>query len=99
MRIIDAHVHIWDLKKAEYPWLHGDLSILNQNWSIEQISDERKEAGVTEGVLVQASSNKEDTDLMLETAYATNWITGVVAWLPLMDPKVTQRQLEDLYLK
>lgn len=96
--IADTHVHVWDLTKAEYPWLKGDTSILNQTWSIEQVETERKKAGITTGVLVQASGNKEDTDLMLETAYKTDWISGVVYWLPLMDPQATQDQLQNKYL-
>ena len=99
MRIIDTHVHIWDLEKAQYPWLQGDTSILNRTWRIEEIENDRKEAGVTAGVLVQASGNIEDTELMLETAYKTDWINGIVGWLPLMDTKATQRSLEERFLK
>jgi len=93
--IIDTHVHVWDLNRAEYPWLHGNDSILNKTWRIEQLGDERKQAGITAGVLVQASGNVEDTDLMLETARNTAWISGVVGWLPLMDTEATQRMLEE----
>lgn len=99
MKIIDTHVHVWDLEKADYPWLKDDTSILNRTWRIEEIESERKEAGITAGVLVQASGNLEDTELMLETAYKTDWICGIVAWLPLMDPGKTQQLLEEKFLK
>jgi L-fuconolactonase len=99
MKIIDTHVHIWDLEKAQYPWLQGDNSILNRTWRIEEIENDRKEAGVIAGVLVQASGNMEDTELMLETAYKTDWICGIVGWLPLKDTKATQRLLEERFLK
>lgn len=99
MKIIDTHVHVWDLEKAEYPWLKGDETILNRTWSIDEIADVRKKAGIIAGVLVQASGNLEDTELMLETANKTDWICGVVGWLPLMDVKTTQRLLEERFLK
>jgi len=99
MKIIDTHVHIWDLEKAQYPWLQGDSSILNRTWRIEEIENDRKVAGVSAGVLIQASGNIEDTELMLETAYKTDWIYGVVGWLPLKDAKTTQRLLEERFLK
>lgn len=99
MKIIDTHVHVWDLEKADYPWLKNDVSILNRTWRIGEIESERKQAGITAGVLVQASGNLEDTDLMLETAYKTDWICGVVAWLPLIDPIATQRLLDERFLK
>src|SRR5262249_48310154 len=99
MMIADTHVHVWDLNRAAYPWLEGDTSILNRTWRIEEIEKARVDAGVTTGVLVQASGNIEDTELMLETAYKTAWISGVVGWLPLMDTKATQDLLEDRFLK
>jgi L-fuconolactonase len=99
MKIIDTHVHVWDLEKAEYPWLKNDDSILTRTWRIEEIENDRKEAGITAGVLVQASGNLDDTELMLETARKTDWIKGVVAWLPLMDTKATSELLEKRFLK
>jgi L-fuconolactonase len=98
-RIIDTHVHIWDLNKASYPWLKGDTSIINRTYAIEELEGHRKEANVTEGILVQASGNFEDTELMLETAEKKEWIKGVVAWLPLMNPSATQSILEEKYLE
>ncbi len=97
--IVDTHVHVWDLNRAEYPWLQGDNSILNRTWRIEQLETDRKEAGITTGVLVQASGNMEDTDLMLETAHKTGWISGTVCWLPLINTAATQRILIEKYLK
>jgi L-fuconolactonase len=99
MKIIDTHVHIWNLEKVDYPWLKDDESILNRTWRIEEIENERKKVGVIAGVLVQAAGNLEDTELMLETAGKTDWIAGVVAWLPLTDPNATQRILEERFLK
>jgi len=98
-RIIDTHIHVWDIERVEYPWLKGDTSILNRTWRIDEIENDRKVAGVTAGILVQASGNIEDTHLMLETAYKTDWIKGVVAWLPLMDIEVMVDQLELWLLK
>ena len=98
-RIIDTHIHVWDLQRAEYPWLQNDTSILNQTWRIEQLNRYRESTGVGNGVLVQASGNIEDTELMMETAHQTSWINGVVAWLPLMDTAATAGLLEKKYLK
>jgi L-fuconolactonase len=95
--IVDTHVHVWDLSKAEYPWLKGDTSLLNQTWKIDQLEEDRKTAGITEGVLVQASGNVEDTDNMFQAAERSEWIAGVVAWMPLMDPIASQNLLEEKY--
>ena len=98
-RLIDTHVHTWNFDRAAYDWLKGDTSILNRNYNISELATERAEAGVTEGVLVQAANNFEDTDWMLEVAEHSEWITGVVGWLPLMDPAETDKALVERYLK
>jgi L-fuconolactonase len=97
--IIDTHVHVWDLQKADYPWLKGDQSLLNNTWASDQWEEERQKTKVTKGVLVQAAGNIADTDNMLDTARQTPWIAGVVVWLPLMDPVAMQRLLEERFLK
>src|SRR5579872_5970992 len=97
MKMIDTHIHIWDFGQAEYPWLKGDTSILNRNYSLEELDEQRIKAGITGGVLVQAAGNEQDTDWMLHTAAGNDWITGVVGWLPLQDPSATARTLEAKY--
>ena len=94
-RIIDTHIHVWDFSRAEYPWLKGDTSVLNRTYSIDEIKEERVLAGITDGVMVQASCNMEDTRLMLEVASQNEWIPGVVCWLPLLDTTETARLLEE----
>jgi L-fuconolactonase len=98
MEIIDTHVHIWDFDRAEYEWLKGDTSLLNRTYSIEEINEERKNAGITGGVLVQAANNAEDTEWMLQVAEKTDWIAGVVGWVPLMDLEATEKALTRKYI-
>ena len=97
--LVDTHIHIWDFKQAEYSWLKGDTSILNRTYSLDELKDERLTAEVTMGVLVQAANNFEDTDWMLKVADETDWINGVVGWLPLLDPIKTEQALQEKYLK
>ncbi len=98
-KIIDTHVHIWDLERVEYDWLKDDTSILNKTYLLDQLTPQINAANVVQGVLVQAANNLSDTELMLETAEANSWITGVVGWLPLMQPDATAQLLADKYLK
>lgn len=98
-RIIDSHVHVWDLERIEYQWLKNDTSILNKTYSIEELSPQISKANVTDGILVQAANNSEDTDMLLEVAKMTGWIKGVVGWLPLMDPAATEKALTEKYVK
>ena len=93
-KIIDTHIHIWNMEKLTYGWLEGNETILNQSYHCQQIDQERKEVGIVGGVLVQADNHFEDTDWMLQNAEQTSWIKGVVGWVPLTNPETTSRALE-----
>jgi L-fuconolactonase len=97
-RIIDTHIHVWNFEHASYDWLKNDTSILHRNYDIADLEQDRLKAGITEGVLIQAANNFEDTDWMLEIAERTDWIAGVVGWLPLTDPIATEKALQQKYL-
>jgi L-fuconolactonase len=96
-RIIDTHIHTWDFSRAHYLWLDGDQTILHRNYLLDELNPEAQAAGVTDGVLVQAANNSEDTALMLETARNNPWIRGVVGWLPLLNPSMTQQWITEKF--
>ncbi|WP_276484264.1 amidohydrolase family protein [Paraflavitalea pollutisoli] len=97
MNVIDTHIHSWNFSRARYTWLEGNTSLLNRDYEIAELEQARTAAGVTGGVLVQAANNLEDTDYMLDTAAATPWLKGVVGWLPLTDPVLTENLLRSTY--
>ncbi|MDI3321156.1 amidohydrolase family protein [Pinibacter soli] len=96
--IIDTHIHVWDLDHARYAWLDNENPVLKRTYNIHEIESDRKELNIVKGVLVQAANNLEDTDWMLEVACHTDWIAGVVGWLPLQDPLKTEQLLAEKYL-
>jgi len=95
--VIDTHIHVWNFDHAEYPWLKGDTTLLNRTYALEELETDRIKAGITGGVLVQAANNREDTDWMLRVAAGSQWITGVVGWVPLQDPASAGAILEREY--
>ncbi|MBV4357639.1 amidohydrolase family protein [Pinibacter aurantiacus] len=96
--IIDTHIHVWDLDHARYAWLDNEGPMLQRSFNIHEIESDRKELNITKGILVQAADNLEDTGWMLEVACQTDWIAGVVGWLPLQDPLKTEKLLAEKYL-
>jgi L-fuconolactonase len=94
----DTHLHIWNFERARYAWLDNNTTILNRTYLVEELEPERKRAGITKGVLVQAANTLEETAYMLEVAQKTDWIKGVVGWLPLMDTKATEQILAQQYI-
>ena len=91
---VDAHQHFWNLKRVEYPWLTPAHGPIYRTFEAPELEPLLKEAGVDKTVIVQAANSAEDTDYMLETADAYDWVAGVVGWVPLDDPDEAGGQLE-----
>jgi L-fuconolactonase len=83
---IDAHVHIWDLERAEYPWLGPEIGPLYRSVGFDDIAPALRERGIGGAILVQASDEAADTAVMLDAAARHPEILGVVAWSPLDEP-------------
>lgn len=93
MTIIDAHQHIWDIDRVEYPWLDGRLPELKRTFSMADATVLQRRAGVDACVLVQATDSDADTQLMFEAAASASHVAGVVAWAPLDDPQGVEHRI------
>ncbi|MCU1417342.1 MAG: metal-dependent hydrolase [Schumannella sp.] len=96
MTIIDAHLHVWDPGRAEYPWLGPALAPIDRTIRFEEIEPDLVRHGVTGVVLVQAADNSEDTANMFAVADSNPLVVGVVAWVPLDEPDRASAELERL---
>jgi len=89
MTVIDSHLHVWDLDRADYPWLGPHLAPIDVSLGLDDVRADLRFTGVDGVVLVQAADNAEDTATMFAVADAAAEVVGVVAWAPLDDPEVT----------
>ncbi|MEY4054009.1 MAG: hypothetical protein RL034_927, partial [Bacteroidota bacterium] len=55
-KVIDTHMHSWDLQKVHYSWLDGDTSILAQNYYPSNIEGLLSAAHVKATVMVQSAN-------------------------------------------
>jgi L-fuconolactonase len=96
MRAIDAHQHIWDLRRSRYEWLGPALAPINRTFELDEVLPAQRQAGVTGSVLVQADDSAEDTALMLEAAAKHPSVVGVIGYVPLQRPEAAADQLAEL---
>lgn len=85
--VVDAHQHVWDLEKVEYPWLVPEYGPLYRTFEAEELAPQLEGAGVDRTVLVQAANSYEDTQYMLEVADGCDFVAGMVGWVPLLRPE------------
>ncbi len=90
MTIIDAHHHVWDLSVRPQPWLdQPGLAPLRRNFLLPDLEPEAAAQGVTSTVLVQTVTEPGETPEMLALAARGGLVAGVVGWVDLEAPGVT----------
>jgi L-fuconolactonase len=95
-RMIDSHLHLWDLTHGGYSWLRPEHGPLHRSFGPDEARDVLAAAGIGSAVLVQAEDSARDTAYLLEVARTHDFVAGVVGWVPLDDPSTAERQLDEL---
>jgi L-fuconolactonase len=87
--IIDAHHHLWT---ADYAWLADpSLSRIRRDYTVADLRDALKSAGVDRTVLVEAGRcDDAETTSFLALAAETPEILGVVGWASLTSPSLSE---------
>lgn len=90
--MIDAHHHLWDPARREYPWMAGTaLDPIRRPYTVDDLRAVTKAAGVHATVLVQTVSSPEETAEFLSIAEAEPVIAGVIGWEDLEAPQIADR--------
>lgn len=88
--VIDAHHHVWDPVRADYPWMTVAMAPIVRRFGPDDLEPSLLAAGVDGTVLVQARQDLAESRDLLAVAGATPFILGVVAWLDLTAPDVAE---------
>jgi L-fuconolactonase len=83
--IVDAHHHLWDPARRDYPWLAGDvLAPIRQRYDVAALRSHAAAAGIQRTVLVQTVPDVAETVEFLALADQNrDLIAGVVGWVDL----------------
>lgn len=94
-RVVDSHLHVWDLETGDYSWLGPQHGPLYRSFGPGEAATELAAAGVDSAVLVQAEDSTRDTAYLLDVARRHDWVSGVVGWVRLDDPASAEQQLAE----
>ncbi len=93
--VVDAHHHLWDPSRTEYPWMTAELAAIRRPFGPEDLRGLIAANGVDRTIVVQARSSLEETRELLEIAERTDFISGVIGWVDLAAADV-ERSLASL---
>ncbi len=92
---IDAHQHFWKYTAAEYGWINDQMAPLRRDFLPRDLKPLLDENGMHGSIAVQARQSFEETRWLLELGEQNSFIQGVVGWVDLCSPLLTD-QLEGL---
>lgn len=87
---VDAHQHFWKYSEAEFGWIDDSMAAIRRDFLPADLKPLLDDAAVDATVAVQACQTAQETEWLLELSQANSWIAGVVGWVPLVAPDVTQ---------
>ena len=85
--VVDAHQHFWNLDKVQYPWLTSEYGPIYRTFEADELAPQLEQTGVDITVLVQAADSYEETEYILGEAEKSDFVGGVVGWVPLLRPE------------
>jgi L-fuconolactonase len=87
--IVDSHHHFWDPTRRRYPWMRDELEAVRRPFEPDDLRPLLDDNGVDRTILVQTIASVEETREFLDTAAANDFIAGVVGWVDLTSPSVS----------
>ncbi|MBK1879811.1 amidohydrolase family protein [Pelagicoccus mobilis] len=85
---IDSHHHFWKYDPVEYDWIDDDMSRIRRDFLPNDLKQEIEQTGIEGVVSVQARQTLDETDWLLDLADASDFIKGVVGWVPLASEEI-----------
>ncbi len=85
---VDAHHHVWDPTRGEYPWMTDEIAAIRRPFGIPDLRPHLAATGIDATVLVQTRSSLPETREFLAIADAESVVAGVVGWVDLTSAEV-----------
>jgi len=95
MARIDAHHHLWQYSPEEYGWIDETMALLRRDFLVDDLLRVAQTVGIEGAVTVQARQSLEETNWLLEIAGRSEFVRGVVGWVPLVSSELP-RVLDEL---
>ncbi|NDP41174.1 MAG: amidohydrolase family protein [Aromatoleum sp.] len=84
---VDAHHHVWQLRRGDYGWLTPDLALIHRDFSLDDLRPQLALAQIGATVLVQAAPTVAETEFLLAVARGSGGLVrGVVGWADFAAP-------------
>jgi len=91
MKRIDSHQHFWHYHPGKDGWITDDMAVIQRDFLPNDLEPILDANGVSGCVAVQADQSEAETSFLLGLADRHSFIQGVVGWVDLQAPDVSDR--------
>ena len=88
---IDAHQHFWRHDPVRDSWITDEMSLLRRDFLPAELETLLTENGMGGSIAVQADPSEHETCFLLELAERHPAVLGVVGWVDLLAPDLSER--------
>jgi len=92
--VVDAHHHLWDPTKHDYPWMSGAFEPLRRPFGVDDLLRATSTRAVDATIVVQARHDIGETRELLLIAAQWPLVAGVVGWVDLTAPDIADALAE-----
>lgn len=85
---VDSHHHFWDYSVEQYGWITDQMSVLKRDFGPADLQPLIQAGRIDAVVSVQARQSIVETEWLLALSRDTDFIKGVVGWVPLAEANV-----------
>jgi L-fuconolactonase len=91
VKTIDAHQHFWQFNAVRDSWITDEMSVIQKNFSPNDLKPVLQQNGFDGCVAVQASQSEEETRFLISLATENDFVKGVVGWIDLQADNIEER--------
>jgi L-fuconolactonase len=88
---IDSHQHFWRYNQKRDAWMTDEMSVLKRDFLPPNLLPELSANWMHGTIAVQADQSEAETKFLLNLGAEHNWILGVVGWVDLCSPNLSER--------
>jgi L-fucono-1,5-lactonase len=89
--VIDAHQHFWKYNPDRDAWITGEMSAIRRDFLPPDLIPLLLECQVNGCMAVQADQSEIETHFLLSHAQQNAFVMGVVGWVDLCSPDISDR--------
>ena len=88
---IDSHQHFWKYDVQRHSWITDEMKVLKRDYLPADLLPELQANGMSGCITVQVDQSEQETQFLLELARQHDVIKGVVGWVDLQSPEISER--------